>query len=109
MLSDIYDWFIEGFDIADLKNAKVLLDEFERIKCAARSAHGKSRRTKVLWGVRCALNPRCASCGAENEPTEKFCSECGIALGALIEPVSTKARSRLPAQHLTSESRKTEE
>jgi hypothetical protein len=26
MLSEIYGWFIEGFDIADLKDAKALLD-----------------------------------------------------------------------------------
>jgi predicted ATPase len=27
MLSEIYNWFTEGFDIADLKDAKALLDE----------------------------------------------------------------------------------
>src|SRR5215469_10185231 len=27
MLADIYGWFTEGFDTADLKDAKVLLDE----------------------------------------------------------------------------------
>jgi predicted ATPase len=27
MLADIYNWFTEGFDTADLKEAKVLLDE----------------------------------------------------------------------------------
>jgi predicted ATPase len=27
MLADIYNWFIEGFDTADLKDAKALLDE----------------------------------------------------------------------------------
>jgi hypothetical protein len=27
MLADIYNWFTEGFDSADLKDAKVLLDE----------------------------------------------------------------------------------
>jgi predicted ATPase len=27
MLADIYGWFTEGFDTADLKNAKKLLDE----------------------------------------------------------------------------------
>ena len=26
-LADIYGWFTEGFDTADLKDAKVLLDE----------------------------------------------------------------------------------
>jgi len=27
MLSEIYNWFTEGFDTADLKEAKALLDE----------------------------------------------------------------------------------
>jgi len=27
MLADIYHWFTEGFDTADLKEAKALLDE----------------------------------------------------------------------------------
>ena len=27
MLSEIYDWFTDGFDTADLKDAKALLDE----------------------------------------------------------------------------------
>ena len=27
MLGEIYDWFTEGFDTADLKDAKALLDE----------------------------------------------------------------------------------
>jgi len=27
MLSNIYGWFTEGFDTADLKDAKALLDE----------------------------------------------------------------------------------
>ena len=27
MLADIYNWFTEGFDTADLKDAKVLLDD----------------------------------------------------------------------------------
>jgi hypothetical protein len=27
MLFDIYNWFTEGFDTADLKDAKALLDE----------------------------------------------------------------------------------
>jgi tetratricopeptide (TPR) repeat protein len=30
MLADIYDWFTEGFDTADLKDAKALLDELCR-------------------------------------------------------------------------------
>jgi hypothetical protein len=27
LLSDIYNWFIEGFDTKDLQDAKVLLDD----------------------------------------------------------------------------------
>jgi hypothetical protein len=27
LLSEIYNWFTEGFDTADLKDAKTLLDE----------------------------------------------------------------------------------
>jgi hypothetical protein len=30
MFADIYSWFIEGFDTADLKEAKALLDELNR-------------------------------------------------------------------------------
>jgi hypothetical protein len=30
MLADIYNWFTEGFDTADLKDAKALLDELAR-------------------------------------------------------------------------------
>jgi tetratricopeptide (TPR) repeat protein len=35
MLAEIYDWFIEGFDIADLKEAKTLLEQFvaQSVKC----------------------------------------------------------------------------
>jgi len=29
MLAEIYGWFTEGFDTADLKDAKALLDEFD--------------------------------------------------------------------------------
>jgi predicted ATPase len=30
MLADIYNWFTEGFDTADLKDAKALLNELSR-------------------------------------------------------------------------------
>ena len=30
MLTDAYDWFTEGFDTADLKDAKALLEELSR-------------------------------------------------------------------------------
>ena len=30
MLADIYNWFTEGFDTADLKDAKALLDQLSQ-------------------------------------------------------------------------------
>jgi len=30
MLAEIYSWFTEGFDTADLKDAKALLDELTK-------------------------------------------------------------------------------
>lgn len=30
MLTEIYNWFTEGFDTADLREARALLDELER-------------------------------------------------------------------------------
>ncbi len=30
MLSPVYDWFTEGFDTADLKEAKALLEELKK-------------------------------------------------------------------------------
>jgi hypothetical protein len=30
MLAEIYGWFTEGFDTADLKDAKALLDELQQ-------------------------------------------------------------------------------
>jgi hypothetical protein len=32
MIADIYGWFTEGFDTADLKDAKALLDELSTRK-----------------------------------------------------------------------------
>ena len=48
MLAEIYGWFTEGFDTADLKDAKALLDELDAsgddIAMRARSAKRKTRR-----------------------------------------------------------------
>ena len=55
MLAEIYNWFTEGFDTADLKDAKALLDELgNRMRCS-KSATGKSRygrcpRTRFIQG-----------------------------------------------------------
>jgi len=35
MLAEIYNWFTEGFDTADLKEAKVLLDELSKARYRA--------------------------------------------------------------------------
>jgi predicted ATPase len=45
MLTDIYNWFTEGFDTADLRDAKALLDGLS----------GKSDGLEVLRAVRHAL------------------------------------------------------
>ena len=57
MLAEIYGWFTEGFDTADLKDAKALLDELEL-----------------------GSDMRCAKCGATIERAAKFCRECGAPL-----------------------------
>ena len=73
MLAEIYNWFTEGFDTADLKDAKALLDRVEcvRMRCAA------SARQKIARGessVRSAAPPESSmrSCGAENPPGEEI-------------------------------------
>jgi predicted ATPase len=38
MLTDIYNWFTEGFDIDDLKDAKALLDELRRQEASGKDA-----------------------------------------------------------------------
>ena len=54
MLAEIYNCFTEGFDTADLKDAKALLDELGGYMAAG-------------------VTMRCAKCGAENRETAKFC------------------------------------
>ena len=47
MLADIYSWFTEGFDTADLKDAKALLDELSaNQRCSVRSATTKISPTQ---------------------------------------------------------------
>jgi hypothetical protein len=41
MLAEIYDWFTEGFDTADLKDAKAFLDELS-IEVGRRSGHSET-------------------------------------------------------------------
>jgi hypothetical protein len=44
MLGKIYNWFTEGFDIADLKDAKALLDELgsDLLQVPAEKSQSKS-------------------------------------------------------------------
>ena len=58
MLAEIYGWFTEGFDTADLKDAKALLDELS---------------ARIIGSV------RCSNCNTENPDGLQFCNECGTA------------------------------
>ena len=51
MLVEIYNWFTEGFDTADLKDAKALLDELRHCD-ALREVRGRQPRgSEVLREV----------------------------------------------------------
>src|SRR6202022_2042342 len=52
MLAEIYGWFTEGFDTADLKDAKALLDELSGGDDLFQLWCGKSDRIEVLRAVR---------------------------------------------------------
>jgi len=44
MLAEIYGWFTEGFDTAELKDAKALVDELDdKRRCCARSATARTQ------------------------------------------------------------------
>ena len=53
ILAPIYCWFTEGFDTADLKLAKALLDESYM-----------TRANPTVRGRPCRLAARCCVCGA---------------------------------------------
>ena len=44
MLSDIYNWFTEGFDTADLIEAKTLLEELDQNQAVAADLNGRPPR-----------------------------------------------------------------
>jgi predicted ATPase len=52
MLAEIYNWFTEGFDTADLKDAKALLDELNNCHALFQVWDRKHIRQKVLSRVR---------------------------------------------------------
>jgi class 3 adenylate cyclase len=47
------------------------------------------------------MSIRCGSCRAENEPTEKFCDECGSPLSVVSVPASET--SSVPAPEVVGE------
>ena len=70
MLAEIYDWFTEGFEFADLKDAKALLDELG------------------------SIGMRCSKCGTENPAGKKFCAECGAPLAQSLPELRFGQRTR---------------
>ena len=76
MISATYDSFTEGFDTADLKEAKALLDELsnysqsERRTCAARSAELTIAKGNFARNAPTPLARSCPQCDATNEPGE---------------------------------------
>jgi predicted ATPase len=58
ILSKIYNWFTEGFDTADLKDAKALLDELGRYSPWCRSVEiaGWIREIAIIAGVHAQAN-----------------------------------------------------
>ena len=72
MLAEIYNWFTEGFDTADLKDAKALLDEL------------RARREHALRQMRTPTIPT----------GRKFCKECG---SAAVESMCASAARINPA------------
>jgi len=59
MLADIYNWFTEGFDTADLKDAKALLDELG----ATLIRRCQSLRINPVTPARILVNAGRRSCG----------------------------------------------
>jgi predicted ATPase len=59
MLAEIYGWFTEGFDTADLKDAKVLLEELEgKTKRTTREKNPKAKRGNGETGKRRKREPK---------------------------------------------------
>ena len=84
MLAEIYGWFTEGFDTADLKDAKALLDELGNCDgCAARSAEQRIRAgSKFCARVRHAAVESLPEMRRRESARRKFCADCGMRSGA---------------------------
>jgi predicted ATPase len=70
MLAEIYGWFTEGFDTADLKEAKALLDELNRLDTYSR---GFSTESTTTYGTSEPHGPRTprqylADCHSQGRP-----------------------------------------
>ncbi len=64
MLAEIYSWFTEGFDTADLKDAKALLDELGDSHALHKVQHRQSRGRSVLREMRRKASAACPACEA---------------------------------------------
>jgi hypothetical protein len=50
MLSEVYNWFTEGFDTADLKEARALLEGVGEMAKRGRSKKGKDNKSREEKG-----------------------------------------------------------
>jgi hypothetical protein len=65
-LAEVYGWFTEGFDTADLQEARALLEALSQMasySALLRSPTGKNWPT-VLWGERSEVKKALPSAGA---------------------------------------------
>ena len=105
MLAEIYGWFTEGFDTADLKDAKALLDELEGTTDVTCSKCRTENAPDAKFCVECgeSFKGRCPKCGLANPANAKFCQECGTSFGEAAEakkPIGDETTDiRISSQH----------
>ena len=82
MLAEIYGWFTEGFDTADLKDAKALLDELEaRRRCLLKMQDRECRPAQSFASSAVSRSKADARSAAwPTRPTPSSVSECGTSL-----------------------------
>ena len=113
MLAEIYGWFTEGFDTADLKDAKALLDERRDgtamlcSKCRTRECP-PARSSASKCGE--PFEGRCSNCGLDNPADAKFCQNAVLRFGrsrgsdkSSRVGNGTTSISRISAQHRVGE------